>query len=180
MNILKSIEESFSDVPDPDLLSDCSCEECCWSVSNFIGKHWHSLCLEDAVSDKGDAVIGNLSPAAFRFFLPGLVRIAIRCKDEGHMIEHNLLDCLTVSDKSPQLSYGLGLIQGRLDALDRWQRTSIASFVDYLRGDDIYCPEILRSASQNLSTGIAHPYCHRLLDDWLDRFLNSKNLKDLP
>jgi hypothetical protein len=169
MELLQAIEAAFAAVPHPgeNLLEGCHCDECRWSVSRFVGKDWRSLSHEDAVSDQPDAVIANLSPSAFRFFLPGLMRLAIQHEDEGDMIDFDIEACLTVSDASRDLAAELARIQRRLDLLNEDQRRSIIGFLEHLQAGGSHIPEVLRSASQNVSSGVARPYSQHLAAEWL-------------
>ncbi len=169
MGLLQVIDAAFAAVPDPgnNLLEGCQCDECRWSVSRFVGKNWRGLTLEDAASDQQDAVIGNLSPAAFRFFLAGLMRLAIQHEDEGDMIDFAIVNCLTDSDASPKSIAGLANVQNRLDLFDEGNRRAIVGFLDHLAESGPHVPEIMRSASRNVSTRVAKPYSSQIANEWL-------------
>ncbi len=80
---------AFSKVPRPaeDALTDCDCDESQFEVAGFWGKTWFRLGLDDFHGEVGDANEAFLTPAAFHYFLPGLILLAI---DHPECREHLL------------------------------------------------------------------------------------------
>ena len=120
------------------------------------------MTLDDARSDQLDAIIAALSPAAFRFFLPGLMRLALRPEHDGEMIDSEIVGCLTASDH-PSLSWQLAAVQRRIDLLDDDQRRAVAAVCDHFLQTDAAVGEVWRSARENVLSGVVRAYSSRVV-----------------
>lgn len=166
MGLHELFDSAFVDIPYPgdEALTECPCDECRWGVGRFIGKDWRTLRFKDAVSDQSDANISFLSPAAFHYFLPGLMRLALKRHVDSFWIADQILGRLTACD---QMSEKLKYVQTNLDRLSPEQRGVVARFTERLRDDEDISPVILASAHENVRTGIARPYSQRELEEWV-------------
>ena len=165
MDLLDRIDWAFATVPppdEPDLLEadGCHCEECRWGVKDLIGQDWRTLTFEDEGMDRSQSIIRNISSSAFRFFLPGLMKLTLQPDyDSGDMIERDIVEMLTRSDADRDLDRNLAAVQRRIDLLSLSQREVIGNYLDSLGCQDLWRNfEELLSAHQNLASGRATPY----------------------
>jgi hypothetical protein len=182
MVLSEEFVHAFACVPYPgdEALTECPCEECRWGVGRFVGKDWQTLRFKDAVSDQDDANIKLLSPTAFQYFLPGLMRLALKSHVDSFWIAMRILDRLTSSDQRMEI---LKEAQTAIDHLSPEQREVVAQFIERLRGDEDISPVILASAYQNVTTGNAKPYSQRELEEWVRSrlaALRKLNRPDIP
>ena len=72
-DVLELISLAFSNVPRPVRINDCPCDECVQLNQQL--RERDNLTVEPADLDYCDAL---LSPEAFRYFFPGLVRLCLK------------------------------------------------------------------------------------------------------
>jgi hypothetical protein len=99
----QTVINAFAKTPRPDdsSLCVCTCEECEWEVARFRGKKWPQLTIEDFCAEDGDANVTFLTPAAFQYFLPGLI-LLIGDDAQLDWLVHRILARLTVSDQDDE------------------------------------------------------------------------------
>ena len=93
------INKAFSSVPRPDMFTSCECWEC-RDLSALLQQRDNDSIRE---SDR-DFLPTLLSPEAFRYFIPGLVRLALLPEDtDGWGISETFIGilCVPISKKSP-------------------------------------------------------------------------------
>lgn len=84
--------------PGDQSLCACSCAECRSEVAKFKGKKWSQLELQDFAGDASGANIAMLTPAAFCYFLPGLILLTLDKTDCAWLVSR-IVDRMIVSDK---------------------------------------------------------------------------------
>lgn len=171
-DLLKEIRAAFpaSAYPgDATLLGDCRCEECEWSVHNLRGKSWMQLLIEDMDGE------GNmLSHEAFRYYLPGLLCLAVQ-----HPVE-SMLECVIIERLSVFLQQRPAKAEAvtetvcqltpmqpdhanQLDKVDSvtetvrqltpMQRGAVERFLRWVGGSDLHAPIVIEAALQTVRDG---------------------------
>src|SRR5262249_27728071 len=139
------IRAAFPSVPYPGdhILSNCWCDECAWSVRKLRGKSWKKLRLEDLGSSDG----GAMSPRGFRYFLPGLLCLAVQHPESDAGSE--IVGGLVVSDAehSPK---AIDLRNQTLVGLSLRQRRVILEFLLWLGKQKWTAPILFEAAIKNV------------------------------
>jgi hypothetical protein len=165
MGLREEIQYAFAKTPYPgdQALTSCSCEEYQWEVCRFRGKKWSRLTLEDVSCGDGGNVV-YLTPAAFHYFLPGLMLLVL-----DHGLESGTLDCSIVSRfaASDRDEEGIKRVAKMINRLSLRQRRVIVDFLRHLEPTGFQVPEVLRSAIENLHSGDARPYSQEAVEQWL-------------
>ncbi len=154
---------AFSKVPYPgdDALACCGCDECRWEVAQLRGKKWTRLSLDDFAA----ANFGLLTPAAFHYFLPGLILLALDHPALLGEIVGTVVRRLTVSDREgdgarAQVDHGIKRLSSR-------QRRVVIDVIRQAEGRAPHVPAIWQSALMNLIDGAATPYSQTAVERWL-------------
>src|SRR5262245_42240601 len=140
MDLLAEIRAAFPGSPYPGdlLLSDCGCEECEFSARNLRGKSWKQLRLEDFNGDNA-----HQSPRAFRYYLPGLLCLAVQHPNElNAACEVNAR--LVVSDLDPPERSET--VRETVSRLSMKQRRAVARFLQWLAGRGWQAPLLVEAA----------------------------------
>lgn len=158
MTLRDEVTFAFSKVPPPgdEALTSCDCEECRWEVGRFRGKRWNRLGPDDFGAEDGGANVALLTPAAFHYFLPGLILVALDHPEERGIILHKVICRLAASDREGEASRAevdrfIGRLSGR-------QRRVLVEFIRRAEGSEPHVPMIWQSAVANLIDGVARPY----------------------
>jgi hypothetical protein len=160
MDLLAEIRAAFplSPYPGDAVLSDCWCEECAFSVRNLRGKSWRQLRLDDFNGENS-----HLSLRAFRYYLPGLLCLAVQHPDELNLAcEVNAR--LVVSDReAPERTTEVQETVGRLSAK---QGRVVARFLQWLAGQAWQAPVLVEAALRAVRDRSVEPYRHEELMAW--------------
>ena len=169
MALRDEIQYAFSKTPYPgnDALTSCNCEECQMGVSRFRGKKWSRLELGD-VGDEGGGP-GLLTPAAFQYFLPGLMRLVLDHPETIGWLDQKIVGRFVVSDGQPGISAReiLRRVEQTIRRLTPRQRSVVAEFVRSLETTGLHVPLVLNSAVENLLGKTVRPYSQKALERWL-------------
>jgi hypothetical protein len=160
MDLLAEIRAAFPATPYPGdaTLSDCWCEECAWSLRNLRGKSWKQLRVEDVGGDGG-----YLSHKAFRYYLPGLLCLAVQHPDELDLsCEINAR--LLISDKDA--SKDAAEVQETVRRLSTRQRGVMSRFLLWLRDQGWQAPMLIEAALRAVRDGQVEPYDSDELMRW--------------
>lgn len=164
MGLREDIWAAFPYTPYPGdrILTTCACDECRWEVRNLRGKSWKQIGVSDLGGDGG-----SMSPEAFRYYLPGLLVLALNNPPDASMITAlQIVPYLTVSETEKRIENALQSKQMTIGRLTRRQRDVIVRFLDEV-GEDGQIPEMLRSARENVLTGEVRPFSDAVVRDWL-------------
>lgn len=167
MDLRNEVMIAFSKVayPGDDRLTACGCEECRWEVGRFRGKRWNRLTLDDFGALDGGANFALLTPAAFHYFLPGLLMLALDDLKTGRYLLDQVIGRITASDREGE--------QARREAeqvvkrLTLRQRQVLVALLRQAEGPIPDVPVIWLSAIVNLTDGIVAPYAHDSVERWL-------------
>lgn len=162
----RNIERAFDGVtyPGDDKLTECGCDECRYPVSKLRGKDWRRLNIDDLhPSQSPGATVGMLSPLAFRYFLPGIILLAVRFPDDLNMLPHDIIGRFLALGRSARMT------EETVRQFDFEQRAVIADIIEYFaKRDGTHCPALIVSAIQNLRTGNVGPYPQKAVREWAD------------
>ncbi len=167
MGLRDDVMAAFSRVPYPgdEALTSCDCDDCRWEVAQFRGKKWTRLSLDDFGAEDGDANEARLTPAAFHYFLPGLILLALDHPEAASSILGKVIRRFTVSDVERESARSkANQILRRLSARQR------QVLVEVIRGagESVpHVPVIWQSAVANLMDGAVTPYASEMVDRWL-------------
>jgi hypothetical protein len=160
MDLLAEIRAAFPALsyPGDAVLSDCWCDECEFSVRNLRGKSWRQVRLEDFNGENA-----QMSPRAFRYYLPGLLCLAVQHPDELDLAcEVNAR--LIVSDLDPPER--AKAIRETLSRLSVRQRRAVARFLQWLGGQGWQAPILVEAALKAVKGRRVEPYSHGELMAW--------------
>ena len=144
-------------------LCACQCAECRSEVAKFKGKKWSQLKLDDFAGDGTGANIAMLTPAAFCYFLPGLILLTLTDVDCGLLVSR-IVDRLIVCDKdTEERRSGVGDVLKRLSAR---QRAVLIDVADAWRLKMPYAPLIWESLVASLRNGTAACYSADAVDGY--------------
>jgi hypothetical protein len=167
MDLLAEIRAAFPTSPYPGdaILSDCWCEECEFSVRNLRGKSWKQLRLEDFNGENA-----SLSHEAFRYYLPGLLCLAVQHQEES-TLACEVSGRLVVSDldSSEQSDEVLKTVS----RLSLKQRGALARFIQWSAGQGWQAPLLVEAALKAVRDKRVEPYSHEELMTYI-RTLEAK------
>ncbi len=152
MDLLAEIRAAFPAKPYPGnaTLSDCWCEECEWSVRNLRGKSWMQLQVEDGVGVEG----AILSYRAFRYYLPGLLCLAVQHPDESHLASE-INGRLVVLDRDvPERAEA---VRETVHRLSPRQRGVVARFLLWIGDQGWQAPILIEAALRAVRDGQVVP-----------------------
>ncbi len=160
MDLLAEIRAAFpaSPYPGDDVLSDCWCDECEFSVRNLRGKSWKQLRLEDFNGENA-----HMSPRAFRYYLPGLLCLAVQHPDKLNFA-CEVSARLIVSDLHPPQA--ADTVREIVSHLSVKQRRSLTRFLEWLGGQGWQAPILVEAALRAVRDGLVEPYSHKDLMAW--------------
>jgi hypothetical protein len=148
-----------SHYPGDAMLSDCWCEECEWSVRNLRGKSWTQLRVEDGVGGEG----AFLSVRAFRYYLPGLLCLALQHPDETHLA--SVINArLVVLDRAAPME--AEVILETVRRLTPRQRGVIVRFLTWLSDQGWQAPVLTEAALRAVRDGQVMPVNSEELMRW--------------
>jgi hypothetical protein len=158
---------AFSKVPYPgdEALTPCGCDECRWEVGRLRGKKWTRLGLDDFGAGDGEANVALLTPAAFHYFLPGLMLVALDHSEARGDILGKVIHRITASDREGKAARAK--VDQVINRLSGRQRQVLADLIRQAEGSEPHVPAIWQSAIANLIDGIATPYDHGTVERWL-------------
>ncbi|MFO1019975.1 MAG: DUF6714 family protein [Planctomycetales bacterium] len=110
--------------PADEALTECDCEECQAEVQNLKGKTWSQITLADIGPFSGN--INDLTPAAFYYFLPGLLLLTLDHPDADWIAEAVIFR-LTESDREG--NHVSSRLRQDLIRLNPYQREVLAELV---------------------------------------------------
>jgi hypothetical protein len=167
MAIREDIIHAFSKTPYPgdEALTECSCPECRWEVQGFVGKRWSRITLADFVDE--EARIPALSPAAFHYFLPGLMLLVLDHLAEAEFLQSWIIDRFTCPDY--RVERQLPRVNNTLRRLTARQREVVVAFIRDIEPNACLVPEILRATIAGLQSGEAQPYSLTVVQEWVAR-----------
>jgi hypothetical protein len=141
VDLLAEIRAAFPAAPYPGdaTLSDCWCDECAWSLRNLRGKSWMRLRVEDGVGGEG----AFLSVRAFRYYLPGLLCLAVQHPDE-YSLSSRVNEGLVVSDGAATKE--AEAVRETVHRLSPRQRGVLARFLFWLDGQGWQAPILIEAA----------------------------------
>lgn len=160
MDLLAEIRAAFpaAAYPGDAVLSDCWCEECEARYQSLRGKSWKQLRLKDL---DGEQI--PLSDYAFRYYLPGLLCLAVQHPDEesvGSLIHSRFI----VSDlDSPEKATE---VRAMISRFSLRQRRALELFFLWLGSSKRYCSLTLDAALMAVRDNRVEPYSHKELVAW--------------
>jgi hypothetical protein len=161
MDLLSEIRAAFpaSPYPGDNVVSDCWCDECEFSVRNLRGKSWKQLRLEDFNGENS-----YMSPRAFRYYLPALLCLAVQHPDSFLASEINAR--LVVSDRDTPEQ--VKVVQETKSQLSARQRRAVAKFLEWLGGQGWQAPILVEAALKVIRGKVIEPYRHEELAAWCE------------
>lgn len=158
---------AFSKVPYPgdEALTSCDCDECRWEVGRLRGKKWTRLSLDDFGAGDGAANVALLTPAAFHYFLPGLILLALDHPGMTGDILGMVVRRLTASDREGEAARAK--VDQVIKRLSGRQRRVLIELILQAEGSEPHVPAIWQSAITNLIDGVATPYDYSTVERWL-------------
>ncbi len=167
MDLLGEIRAAFRATPYPGdaILSNCWCDECEFSVRNLRGKSWKELRIEDLNDCEG----GHLAYTAFRYYLPGLMCLAVQNPDEldlsGRVVGGFIV---AKSDHAERVV----AVRNMVKRLSTRQRAAIVRFFQWLDLQGWQAPVLIQSAMLAASDGRVVPYDTEELLHWCRNHAN--------
>lgn len=153
----QSVINAFAKVvrPGAKSLCVCQCAECRSEIKKFDGKTWSQLKCEDFAGDAVGASLAILSPAAFCYYLPGVILLVLEEADCTWLVDKILLR-LTVSDQdTEERRAGVDAVIQRLTVQ---QRDVLHTAVDTWRRAMQYAPVFWDALAASLRNGKATCY----------------------
>jgi hypothetical protein len=140
-------------------LSDCWCEECAWSVRYLRGKSWMQLRVEDCVGGEG----AFLSVNAFRYYLPGLLCLAVQHPDELHLATEINARLIVLDGAAPTEAEA---VRETVRCLSPRQRNVVARFLLWLADQGWQAPILTEAALGAVRDGQVVPVSYDELMRW--------------
>lgn len=160
MELLAEIRAAFpaTAYPGDAVLSDCWCEECKGKYRNLRGKSWKQLRLDDFNSEEIP-----LSDDAFRYYLPGLLCLAVQHPDEDNL-GATIHSRFIVSDlDSPEK---VREVLAMVSHFSLRQRRALELFFQWLGSSKCYCSLTVDAALVAVRDNRVEPYSHEALMTW--------------
>jgi len=125
---------AFDAVPQPprEALINTHCEECLETSEALAGKPWQAITLDDLLRGRETAL---LTPAAWRYYLPAMIRWCVR---DPHAVDV-LLDNLVYALEPPQPEAYPGqrqYFEARATGFDARQREAIVAYLEWYRAKE--------------------------------------------
>lgn len=175
MSLRQEVLIAFSKTPHPgdESLTSCGCDECQREVGRFKGKKWSRLSIDDVVTDNGDANVNFLTPAAFHYFLPGLILISLDHPEVSERILDTIVLRLVVADReSEDRQKG---VEETIKRLTARQKHLLIAVIQQAEDVEPHVPEIWLSAITNLRDGVITPYSQDVVERWLAEKFGGKS-----
>jgi hypothetical protein len=148
---------AFSKTPYPgdDALTSCNCDDCRWEVARLRGKKWTRLSLDDFGAEDGDSNVTLLTPAAFHYYLPGLLLLVLDHPEEteGWLLS-SVISRLTIPENADAATRST--VEGIITRLSTRQREVLVALIEHVPAADH--PVRVQSALSNLRDGAVSPY----------------------
>ncbi len=161
MDLLNDIRAAWPTTPYPgdQVLSDCWCDECEFSVRSLRGKSWGQIGVGDVGGESG-----QMSAEAFRYYLPGILALSVQHPDELHLAsEINLR--FVFSDHSHERPKARENLSRLTRTLSPRQREVLVRYFDWLANQEWQAP-ILIAAAIRAVYGMIEPFSFDELDRW--------------
>jgi hypothetical protein len=160
MDLLTEIRAAFPAAPYPGdvSLSDCRSNECEWSVRSLRGKSWMQLRVEDV---GGDGAF--LSVRAFRYYLPGLLCVALQHPDATHLASEINARFVVLARAPPAATE---VVLETVLRLSLRQRGVIARFLLWLNEQGWQAPVLIEAALRAVRDGQVIPVIYEELMRW--------------
>jgi hypothetical protein len=150
--------------PGDEALTSRNGDECRWEVGRLRGKEWTRLSLDDFGANDGAANVALLTPAAFHYFLPGLILLALDHPGMAGDILGKVVRRLTASDREGEAARAK--VDQVIKRLSGRQRRVLIDLIRQAEGSGPHVPAIWRSAIMNLIDGVATPYDYGAVERW--------------
>ena len=160
MELLHRVNSAWPATPYPgdQLLSDCWCHECQFSVSSLRGKNWRQLKIEDT---SGETC--RLNRQAFLYYLPALLALSLRYPDEVRLpclINERFIQCdISPTDEEEG-------IRKLLRSLSTIQKHVLCDYLDWMARQKWQPLLLIEPAKVALATGRIEPYSYDQLVRW--------------
>ncbi len=163
MSLRQDVMIAFSKVhhPGDDSLTVCPCDECQWEVARFKGKKWSRLSLADVSTESANIFL--LTPAAFHYFLPGLLLLILDHPDADSLLGR-IISRLVVSDQASEAERAN--VEQFVSRLSARQRQVLVEIVRQAHDSASYSPVVWNSAIANLRGDVVSPYSSEALEQW--------------
>lgn len=160
MDLLAEIRAAFPASPYPGdaVLSDCWCGECEFSVRNLRGKSWTQLRQEDFNGSNAELSLG-----AFRYYLPGLLSLAVQDPDEL-ILACRVNGLFVVSDLDPPEK--AEEVRETVNCLSIKRRRVVARFLQWLADQGWQAPILVDAALKAVRDRQIEPYSHDEVIMW--------------
>ena len=156
MSLRDKIVFAFSRTPYPgdNALTSCNCEDCRWEVARLRGKKWTRLTLDDFGAEDGDANVALLLPAAFHYYLPGLLLLLVDHPEAQDWLLDRVLSRLAV----PAIADAelRSRVEGIVKRLSAEQREAVTAVIEQVTANEQAIH--VQSALSNLRDGAVTPY----------------------
>jgi len=146
---------SRTSYPGDDALTSCNCEDCRWEVARLRGKKWTRLSLDDFGAEDGNANVALLLPAAFHYYLPGLLLLLLDHPEEtqGWLLDR-VLSRLTIPETAD--AGWRTKVEGIVKRLSARQREVAIAVIEQAKPPNHGLH--VQSALSNLRDGAVTPY----------------------
>jgi hypothetical protein len=122
------LRDAFGNVPKPtrEALINEHCDECFETSEAFAGKTWNEITLDDVLRGRETAL---LTAAAWRYYLPAVIRWCLRDREAVDVIADNVVNQLAPPDPE-QFSGQRAYFEERATGFDDRQRAVIVAFLE--------------------------------------------------